>query len=169
MSMQTTTGCRRIVCCLILAGFAALASSRPAHADAPTWNDAQLVGFSDVIVRGRTTRVAAGRDDLAGPIYTYVSIQVREVLKGSIDDTQVTIKQLGGRVGERELYIGGQPSFAVGEEVLLFLEVRPRDRTMTTTAGWQGKFTIVRDASGDAARRTSPGGAARGALGADTR
>lgn len=170
MLMQAAIFVRRIAGFLGLAALAVVLFARSSYADAgPKWTDAQLAGFSEVILRGRTARVAAGRDDPAGPIYTYVSIQVVDVLKGSIRDAEVTIKQLGGRVGDRELYIAGQPSFAVGEDVLLFLEVRPRDRTLTTTAGWQGKFTIVRNASGERATRQPPAGSARGSFGVDTR
>jgi hypothetical protein len=43
--------------------------------------------------------------------------------------------------------ISGQARFRRGEEVLVFAEVRPRDRTLYTTALWQGKWTIQRDAA----------------------
>jgi hypothetical protein len=160
----------RIVSYALLAAIALLRCSEPAYADAATkWTDAQLIGFSDVIVRGRVTRVVVARDERVGTPYTYVSLDVADVLKGTIRDRQITLKQLGGRLGSTELQISGQPSFAVGEDVLVFLEVRPRDRTLTTTASWQGKFTIERGTGGDVAVRRDPGGAARGVLGGQRR
>lgn len=146
--------------------FALFQLPQSAYADAaPKWTDAQLAAFSDVILRGRVTAVAVGRDDRAGSPYTYVSLDVAEVLKGAIPNGQVTLKQLGGRIGSTALQIAGQPAFTAGEDVLLFLEVRPRDRTLTTTALWQGKFSI----DGDVAVRQDPGGPARGVFNGQTR
>lgn len=136
---------------------------------APKWTDAQLVSFSDVVLRGRVTDVVVARDERVGTPYTYVSLDVAEVLKGAISGSQVTLKQLGGRLGSSELRIAGQPTFAIGEDVLVFLEMRPRDRTLTTTALWQGKFTIVSGAGGDMAMRLDPGGLARGVFNGQTR
>jgi hypothetical protein len=160
----------RIVSYALLAAIALLRCSQPAYADAATkWTDTQLIGFSDVIVRGRVTRVVVARDERVGTPYTYVSLDVADVLKGAIPDRQITLKQLGGRLGSTELQISGQPLFAAGEDVLVFLEVRPRDRTLTTTASWQGKFTIERGTGGEVAVRRDPGGAARGVLGGQRR
>jgi len=57
------------------------------------------------------------------------------------------LKQLGGRIGTTALDVAGQPTFAVGEDVVLFLEVRPRDRTLAVTGQWQGKFNVVNGGS----------------------
>ena len=154
---------RWFVCSVTMAVLALLHAVQPAYADAaPKWTDAQLVGFSDVILRGRVARVAVAKDEAAGSIYTYVSLDVAEVLKGSIADSRVTIKQLGGRVGQTALQIAGQPTFEAGEDVLVFLEVRPRDHTLTTTAQWQGKFTITAAPAGSLAIRKYPGGETQG-------
>src|SRR6266545_1875340 len=94
----------------------------PAHADiAPKWTDAELASFSRVILTGRVARVAVGWD--AGTLYTYVTVDVSDVLKGDVPDRQVVIKQLGGRVDDVALIVGGQPTFTPGEEILAFLEV----------------------------------------------
>lgn len=138
--------------------------ARVATADvAPKWTDAQLVGFSEVIVRGRVTSVRVARDDRVRAPYTYVALNVAEVLKGDAPDRRIVLKQLGGRIGSTALQIAGQPTFAVGDDVFVFLEVRPRDRTLTTTAQWQGKFNILPDGSGHAvATRHDPQLPARG-------
>src|SRR5258706_2552512 len=99
----------RIFSFALLTVAACIRGESPAYADAAVkWTDAQLVGFSEVILRGRVTRVASRRDQDAGALYTYVSIDVSEALKGRIADPRVTIKQLGGRVGSTELQIAGQ-------------------------------------------------------------
>ena len=53
-------------------------------------------------------------------IYTYTTVQVRESLKGSNSST-VTLKQLGGIVGDVAQEISGSPSLRRNEEVVLFL------------------------------------------------
>ena len=60
----------------------------------------------------------------------------------------VTIKQLGGESGPIGLHVFDQASFSSGEEVLLFLEMRPRDRTLYTAALAQGKWSMRRRADG---------------------
>jgi Tol biopolymer transport system component len=148
-----------------------LTGARLVYADAaPKWTDAELVGFSDLIVRGTVSQVRVGRDDRIGALYTYVTLNVADVLKGPALDRRIVLKQLGGRLGATALQISGQPTFTVGEEILAFLEVRPRDRTLTTTAQWQGKFTIVSGPDGGAlAMREDPGMPRRGVFGGETR
>jgi hypothetical protein len=160
----------RVAWFLLLAILVTWRLPQAAYADAaPRWTDSQLIGFSDVIVRGHVTRIAVGRDDRAGGIYTYVTLDVAEVMKGSVSGRQVTLKQLGGRLGSTALEIAGQPTFTIGEHVVVFLEVRPRDGTLATTALWQGKFTVASASTGDVAIRQDPGGRARGAFGDEAR
>ncbi len=124
----------------LLLVFAAVDAARAASA--PRWSDEQLVGFSDVILTGRVADVTSGRDDSVGTIYTYVHVDVDEVLRGAVNTSRVIVKQMGGVAGEIGLSVADQPTFALGEDVLLFLEARPRDGTLYTTALWQGKWTI---------------------------
>lgn len=112
---------------------------------APTWSIDDLTGFSRAIVTGRVVDVAVGRDLATEAIYTYVTLSVADVLKGDIPERAITIKQLGGDMGSEGLRVTDQATFAIGEDVLLFLESRPRDGTLYTSALWQGKWTIQRD------------------------
>jgi hypothetical protein len=169
--MPTNFRVRRLISIVMVALLATLCVAPRVYADAaPKWTDAQLVSFSDLIVQGRVTGIKVAQDASVGSLYTYVSLDVASVLKGSIPGDRIVLKQLGGRLGATALQIAGQPAFSVGEEVLVFLEVRPRDRTLTVTAQWQGKFTIAA-ASGapQSAVRDDPGGAARGIFSGQTR
>ncbi|HUE86391.1 MAG TPA: matrixin family metalloprotease [Vicinamibacterales bacterium] len=140
-------------------------------ASAPRWSMPQLASFADIVLTGRIVSVTpawdtgGAWDTDVNAIYTYVTVDVAEVLKGDIGDAQVTIKQLGGVAGGVGLSISDQATFTVGEEVLLYLEARPRDGTLYTTALWQGKWALQRDARGQVAVRQPPGGHA----GADER
>lgn len=138
----------------------------PVRADiAPLWTDSELAGFAHAVVTGRVAHITTGWD--GDTIYTYVTVDVADVLKGDVPDRQIVIKQLGGRVDDVALIVGGQAVFTVGEEILAFLEVRPRDRSVSVTGLWQGKWTLRADrVSGQRiATRAIPGAADRGAFG----
>jgi hypothetical protein len=110
---------------------------------APKWSDQQLIDFSEVVVAGEVTAIASAREGNA--IYTYVTIEVDEVLRGHISDRHVVLKQAGGVVDDIGMDVSGQARFERGEHVLVFAEVRPRDRTLYTTALWQGKWSVQID------------------------
>ena len=100
------------------------------------------------IIAGRVLAVTAAPDPDTGTLYTYVTLEVADVLKGPVSSSTVTLKQLGGEVGELGLGVPDQAVFAPNEQVVVFLERRPRDGTLYTTALWQGKWTIERPARG---------------------
>lgn len=130
-----------VVCLLALAGRAAQSSVTPA------WSIDGLAAFSRAVVTGRVVDVAVGRDAATDAIYTYVTVSVVDVLKGEIPERVITLKQLGGVFGTEALTVTDQAAFTIGEDVLLFLEARPRDGTLYTAALWQGKWLIEADAS----------------------
>src|SRR4051812_32604660 len=96
----------------------------------PRWSDDQLAGFSAAIVSGRVVGIGTGRDIATSAVHTYVTVAVDTVFKGDIPERRIIVKQLGGRIGDQAAVVFGQATFAVGENVLLYLEVRPRDRTL---------------------------------------
>jgi hypothetical protein len=110
--------------------------------------DDDLIVHADVIVLGQVTRIESHQQD-TGAISTYVTVAIDEVLKGLLPGSEVTIRELGGRVGDRMAWMFANPPFQVGERALLFLDQRD-DGTLRTFHFFQGKFTIVKDpASGD--------------------
>ena len=149
---------------------AVLVAAASARADInPRWTDDQLASFSAAIVTGRVTNLATGRDIETGAIHTYITVAVDSVLKGDIPERVITVKQMGGRIGNQEFRVFGQAQFVDGEDVMLFLEVRPRDKTLYTSALWQGKWTLGRDITTDEriATRLDPDARARGFLRGD--
>ncbi|MGQ0735104.1 MAG: hypothetical protein ACT4QD_15815, partial [Acidobacteriota bacterium] len=80
--------------------------------------------------------------------YTYVTVQPLESFKGLAPASgPIVVKQLGGILADRGVYVPGQAQFTQGENVLLFLGVRARDRSLFTLGLWQGKWTIESDAA----------------------
>src|SRR5207244_5219996 len=62
-------------------------------------------------------------------IFTVITLDVRDSLKGEIPLGPLTIRQLGGRVAGMQAWVEGSPEFTVGERVLVFLS-RNADGTL---------------------------------------
>jgi Matrixin len=151
------------ICSLTLAAVAVTAAVASAHN--PRWSDEDLARLSSAIVSGRVVDLAVGRDLATGAVHTYVTIAVDRVFKGDIAERRIVVKQLGGVWGADHFVVFDQAEFVAGEDVLLYLEVRPRDRTLYTAALWQGKWNLERDpATGDAIAIRRDPDAARGVL-----
>ena len=82
-------------------------------------------------------------------IYTYVTLDVAASWGLPGTPARIVVKQLGGVVNDIAFVVGGQARFEVGEEVMLFLDVRPRDRTLSVAGLESGKWTLT--AASDAA------------------
>ncbi len=112
-------------------------------ADATTivgMNERALARAADAIVIGTVAdlETVAGGD---GAIDTLVTIDVERAVKGRVG-TRVTLKQAGGQIGERGLWIAGSPRFVRGERQMLFLSAA-RDGTARTTALGLGQFMLT--------------------------
>ena len=105
-------------------------------------SDDALARSSAAAVQGRVIDTRASWDTDAGTIYTFVTIEVANAwgLEGA--PARVVVKQLGGVVGDTAFVVGGQARFVVGEDVLVFLDVRPRDHTLSVAGLEQGKWVL---------------------------
>jgi hypothetical protein len=122
---------------LVVTGLIALAVARPS-AQTPAALPA-LTDSATAIVSGTVTTLSSASDGVA--IYTYVTLQVAEVLKGSLlPGESIVLKQMGGFANGVGLHIDGQARFAVGDDVLVFLAVRPRDGTLYTVGLAEGAW-----------------------------
>lgn len=107
-----------------------------------TLTDVLLIESSRVIVIGEVASTSCQWDDAHQRIYTYVKLNVSEILKGNIQGQQIVLKQLGGEVDGTEMVVDGAPGFANGEKVLLFLN-SARDGTLRVAHLFQGKYEIL--------------------------
>jgi hypothetical protein len=126
---------------LTLAAFAAMPST--AIAGSRVVSDDALARASAAAVHGRVAAIESSWDAAADTIYTFVTIDVVRAwgLPGS--PSRVVVKQLGGVVDDIAFVVGGQARFEVGEECLVFLDVRPRDRTLSVAGLESGKWTVT--------------------------
>jgi hypothetical protein len=137
------TGRRRFLWILFLMGIALAAVVASATTLAPLSFD-DLAHQSVAVAQLR----CLGSESLweCGEIWTDTRFEVVEQHKGPLDDI-VTVRTLGGRVGDLHAHVDGVPEFRVAEEVYLFLWAKPGEpyRVM----GWsQGTFRIARNARG---------------------
>lgn len=108
-------------------------------------DDRELVRLSGTIAEGRVTAVHADWTPDHTQIFTTVTIQVSHQYKGARPDNgALSIRLLGGRVGDVSMELVDQPLFQTGENVIVFL-----DATSPTyaplTGLFQGKLTIATD------------------------
>ncbi|MFL6246602.1 MAG: PKD domain-containing protein [Thermoanaerobaculia bacterium] len=99
--------------------------------------DEQLIAKSPLIVDG--TVLSTNVVDRDGTLWTDTIVEVSRTIKGTAEST-ITIREMGGVLGDRITKLFGTPEFKAGEQVLLFLEPNPRGgyRTMDL---YVGKFT----------------------------
>ncbi len=106
-------------------------------------SDEDLALTSDAIVAGTVTAVHAMRA-ADGGVDSYVTVRPDEMLKGYVPLGDVTICERGGRVGDVEQWLFGNPTYTVGESVIAFLR-RDAAGMLRTTQMALGKFSVVHD------------------------
>jgi len=119
----------------------------------------ELSRRSDFVLIGRVVAVTSEWTKGRTGIETRVQVVAEQPLKGSSQARErVEFVQLGGKVGEFVSAVGGAPSFAEGERVLLFLSRKP-DGVLGLVVQFQGKFRVETDAvsGGELAVRRLPG------------
>jgi hypothetical protein len=121
----------------------ALATSRPTAATTLMWMSLEQISHAaKLVVRARCVDRATGWD--SGEIWTFTSFEVEETWRGSAP-SRISVRLLGGRVGDITSTVSGIPRFSAGEEVVLFLEPTPRG-DFSIVSWEQGTFRILRDA-----------------------
>lgn len=110
-----------------------------------TTNLKDLSEKSEVILTGKVTNQKAIWNEDHTKIYTKVTVEVYESLKGNSTSKSIIVKHPGGEVGEvGELY-SHMPTFTNNEEVLLFLQKSKTQNEFTVFDGENGKMTLVTD------------------------
>ena len=108
-------------------------------------SDRDLTESAVAVVIGDVTAIESHWNPTDQQISTYVTLDVVEVLRGDVGTGPVTLRQMGGRVGNVDAWVDGSPEFAVGERVLLFLRTNP-DGTLRVAHLHQGRFSVLSDA-----------------------
>lgn len=75
-------------------------------------------------------------------IYTYSELRILETLKGTVDGNSVTIRELGGQVGEVAARVNGVSYVTPNEELVLFLRPTEQDGVYKIHSFMLGKFLV---------------------------
>jgi hypothetical protein len=109
----------------------------------------QLVGAAEQIVQVQVTATHGQWDTAPNGqpvIHTYVDCSVQSVIKGTAP-TQLTLRFLGGDVGESHLVVSDMPKLEVGGTYLVFLA--QNQRAFCPLVGvMHGAYRVLRDAAG---------------------
>jgi len=98
---------------------------------------------ADQIFTGKVVGIASQLNARRTGIFTFVTIEVDEYLKGGRRNL-LTLRFLGGEAEGYRLVVPGSPVFHLGEEVLVFSD-GGAGRIPTVLGMAAGKFTISRD------------------------
>lgn len=107
-------------------------------------SDQDIVRGARIILEGKVTKVSSQWNAARTRIYTFVDISVSKVLKGSIQGQTITLRVLGGAVGNIGMVVVDSPTYAVGQEIILLLGPNPQS-SFPVVGFNQGKFTIEVD------------------------
>ena len=127
-----------------VAGLLLLLSSPAPATTMVRMSDEALTLGADAIVAGTVTDLRTERVGGGGAVATFVTIAIDTVIKGYIPSPTVTVRDLGGRVGDAELRIFGTPQYALGESVIAFLG-QDGDGSLRTSQMALGKFSVTTD------------------------
>ena len=125
-------------------GLAALLATCVAAASAAMLQltTAELADHATLVVAGTVEDVTSYPPDAAGIIYSQAEVRARDTAVGSNAAEYVTVRYMGGEYGDLALVIMEEPTFEVGEEVVLFL-VPVDGGAYKCPDGAQGKMSVV--------------------------
>lgn len=131
---------------LVWSLFAVLAGLSALVADATTLlkkEAAQLVDESEAILVGTVVDLQSVATADASFAFTFVTIKVERLLKGSTGESELTLRLAGGDLGDEVIEVDGVPRFELGRRYLLF--VADNGRAAVPLVGWvQGRLEMVR-------------------------
>lgn len=104
-----------------------------------------LSAGADLILTGKVTKQNSTWNKDKTRIFTEVTVEVEEYLKGNNSNKSIVVITPGGEIGEvGELYTH-MPRFSNDEDVLLFVKKDKRDLDYKVFNGEDGKMTLYTD------------------------
>lgn len=98
---------------------------------------------STSVLYGKCKKIKCEWNENMSIIYTYVTIQPEEYIKGNLG-SEVTIAVPGGRVDDILYEVSEMPFFTEEEDIVAFIWTSPKGKNLIT-GGFQGKIKIDKD------------------------
>ena len=100
---------------------------------------------ADLIVTGKVVDQKSQWNSEKSKIYTQVTIQVTEFLKGSNNQNRIVLTHLGAEVGNVGETYSHVPTFTNEEDVLVFIKRSDKNESLRVYMGEDGKMTFYQD------------------------
>jgi hypothetical protein len=108
--------------------------------------DRHLVARSQNIIEGTVTKLTSKWNVGRTQIHTVIEVTVRRALKGDLQPgQQISLRMLGGTVGDTTLLVVDAPLFRANEHLLLFLTPDFENQLSPIVGFDQGKFSVTAD------------------------
>ncbi|UCH78078.1 MAG: hypothetical protein JSU81_10200 [Candidatus Coatesbacteria bacterium] len=85
------------------------------------FSTADLVDHATLVVTGTVEAMRPLPPDAQGMIFTEVTVRVNDAVVGATAEDVITVRAWGGEYGDLGVAVEDQPTFALDEEVVLFL------------------------------------------------
>ena len=138
----------RLIASVAFAGLALLGANLATATTVQKFSRQDLAKKSESIVIGKVEDVSSRQDAANKEIYTYITLSVSESVKGAKGEKLVTIRQLGGTVGNIISAVPGMPTFKPGEQVVVFLSPKDQAGYPWVMGLQQGKYSVLTDDNG---------------------
>jgi hypothetical protein len=125
---------------LLLSGFKSTSLSQTIQSDIQS-----LSKGADVILTGKVTKQNSSWNKDKTRIYTDVTLEVEEYLKGNNGNKTLVVSTPGGEVGEVGEIYSHMPKFNNEEEVLLFVKKDKKELSYKVVNGEEGKIALYTD------------------------
>jgi len=102
-----------------------------------------LTEESTAILYGKCSKIRSEWSADRSIIYTYITIQPEEYVKGNLG-SEAVIAVPGGRIDDIIYEVSEMPIFTEGEEVMAFIWTNPSGKNLVT-GGYLGKMKIEKD------------------------
>ena len=107
----------------------------------------EMLRQSQFVFEGTVTAIEA-RENSRKRIHTYVTFEIKDIIKGEYQSNIITLRFLGGTVGDVTMAVGDMRLPQEGEHGIYFVESLERLQ-VNPLYGWsQGHFIVERDVTG---------------------
>jgi len=139
---------RRFVVTIVMMVLSVLPCASAEASTVVPMNLEEMVDRSEAVFIGRVLSIRADWNTARTRIYTNITLAAERFLKGGTGSRLITIRVLGGQVGNFRAIVLGSPQFGIGEHVLLFCS--GSQASIPRVLGLSmGKFSIVTNARGE--------------------